>query len=234
MLRVPPPLFRFLDRVFGRDVKFSRDLECLVRPHLVGHTQQTILDVGCGEGRHTAFFSRDGNTVHGLDIGDHRVPQFSLFHFRVYDGTTFPYPDDLFDLAVSFDVLEHVEDDERMVREMWRVLKPGGRVLTGTPNRIRLGNVVRTGFGLSPIRYPLFLEHHPVLGESIHVREYAAPELAALFTAGGFDAVTVQPFWLGFRLAGLERLSVSRPGFLGRYAHYLLLSASKPSWARDL
>lgn len=228
MLRVPPPLFRFLDRVCGRDAKFSRDLERVVRQRLTVRTQQTILDVGCGEGRHTVFFSRDGNTVHGLDIGDHRLPQFSPFHFRLYDGTTFPYPDNMFDLVASFDVLEHVGDDERMVREMRRVLKPGGRILAGTPNRIRVGNVVRTGFGLWPIRYPLFLEHHAVLGEIIHVREYTALELTNLFTTEGFASVTVKPFWLGFRLSGLERLSVSHPGILGRYAHYLLLTASKP------
>lgn len=227
MLRVPPKLLRFLDRVCGRDAKFSRDLERFVRQHRPSSTHQTILDVGCGEGQHTVFFAGDGNTVHGLDIGDHRLPQFDLFHFSVYNGKTFPYPDGMFDLVVSFDVLEHVEDDGRMVREMRRVLKPGGRILAGTPNRNRIGNVVRSGFGLWPIRYPLFLENHRVLGEIIHVREYTTPELAGLFTAAGFNTVAVQPFWLGFRLAGLERLSLSHPRFLGRYAHYLLLSARK-------
>ncbi len=228
MLRIPPPLVRFLDRVCGRDTKFSRDLERVTRQYMGNHPHQTILDVGCGEGRHTAFFSGERNTVHGLDISDYRLPQFASFHFRLYDGMTFPYPDNMFDLVVSFDVLEHVEDDERMVREMRRVLKPGGRVLAGTPNRTRIGNVVRTGFGLSPIRYPLFLEIHPILGEIVHVREYTAPELTHLFTTRGFTAVTVQPFWLGIRLSGLERLSVSSPGMLGRYAHYIILTASKP------
>lgn len=208
MLRLPPPLLHLLDDVCGRDVKFSRGLERLVHPYLRGRTPQTILDVGCGDGRHTKFFAGNGNTVHGLDIRDHRPREAVPFHFRVYDGTRFPYEDGTFDLVASFDVIEHVEDDERMVREMRRVLKPGGRVLLGTPNRTRIGNLVRTGFGLSPIRYPLFLEHHRILGEILHVREYTAPELAALFTSGGFDAVAVQPFWLGFQLAGLERLSV--------------------------
>lgn len=231
MLYVPLPLFRFLDRVCGRDVKFSRDLERLVRPHLVGQTQQTILDVGCGDGRHTVFFLGRGNTVHGLDIGDHRSARSVPFHFRVYDGVTFPYADETFDLVVSFDVLEHVEDDGRMVREMWRVLKPGGRVFAGTPNRTRIGNIVRTGFGLFPLRYPLFLEVHQTLGEIIHVREYTAGELRELFRGGGFDAVAVQPFWLGFRLGGLERCSLSSPGVLRRYAHYLFLTARKPSGA---
>ena len=229
MLYVPPSLFRFLDRVFGRDTKFSRDLERVTRQHVGKRPHQTILDVGCGEGRHTVFFSGEGNAVHGLDVGDYRLPQFSSFHFRLYDGITFPYPDNTFDCVASFEVLEHVEDDTRMVQEMRRVLKPDGRIFLGTPNRMRIGNVTRNGFGLWPIRYPLFLEHHAVLGEIIHVREYTAPELANLFTTRGFEAVTVRPFWLGFRLSGLERLSVSSPGILGRYGHYLILTASKPS-----
>jgi SAM-dependent methyltransferase len=50
------------------------------------------------------------------------------------DMTCSGLPDEAFDLVVSVEVLEHVEDDERFVGEVWRVLKPGGMFLMTTPN----------------------------------------------------------------------------------------------------
>jgi SAM-dependent methyltransferase len=50
------------------------------------------------------------------------------------DMTKSDLPSDRFDLVVSVEVLEHVEDDESFVAEVWRVLKPGGKFLMTTPN----------------------------------------------------------------------------------------------------
>lgn len=213
--------------VFARDWKFSRDLRRLVREYTEGCEHQMVLDVGCGEGRHTVFFLGNGNTVHGLDVRDYRPLHRPPFIFALYDGTMFPYADQSFDLVASFDVLEHAEDDQAMVREMWRVLKSGGRVFAGTPNRMRLGNLLRTCFGLFPIQYPWHLDTHPTLGKIVHVREYTAPELAARFVAAGFQEVRVRPFWFGFRMGGIEWLSIPTLPFLTGYTHYLFLTAVK-------
>ena len=49
------------------------------------------------------------------------------------DGQFLPFPGNLFDTIVSIDVLEHVPDPEKLVSELYRVLKPGGRVILSTP-----------------------------------------------------------------------------------------------------
>ena len=46
-----------------------------------------------------------------------------------------PYPDNHFDTILSHEVLEHVQDDRKSIKEMVRVLKPGGRVIIFVPNR---------------------------------------------------------------------------------------------------
>jgi SAM-dependent methyltransferase len=51
------------------------------------------------------------------------------------DGVRLPFPDGSFDLAISFDVFEHIRDTDGHLREVRRVLVPGGRYLLQTPNK---------------------------------------------------------------------------------------------------
>ena len=50
-------------------------------------------------------------------------------------GEKLPFPDDYFDLVLSHEVLEHVQDDQQAINEILRVLKPGGRLILFVPNR---------------------------------------------------------------------------------------------------
>lgn len=94
-----------------------------------------VLDLGCGRGilldRLATSFRTDG---FGVDISRETLKGLrseSLHSLRVAcsEGENLPFPDCSFDLAVSFDVLEHVQTPERVLAEMLRVLKPGGVVL---------------------------------------------------------------------------------------------------------
>lgn len=56
--------------------------------------------------------------------------------FRVGVAEQLPYSDNFFDAVVSFHAIEHVQDVDRVVQEMFRVLKPGGRVYIETTNSL--------------------------------------------------------------------------------------------------
>jgi SAM-dependent methyltransferase len=94
-----------------------------------------ILDAGCGSGRNMIDLARYGS-VTGIELSDTSV---ALARDRqvgeVLAGSVLemPFADDSFDLAVSLDVIEHLQDDEAALRELRRVLAPGGTLLVTVP-----------------------------------------------------------------------------------------------------
>ena len=99
-----------------------------------------VLDVGCGDGRHIAEAARRGAFAVGLDydcgelakarsrIGRHRVD------LVVGDATRLPFRQGAFDAVVCTETLEHLPDDAGAMREIGRVLAPGGALLGAVPS----------------------------------------------------------------------------------------------------
>ncbi len=108
-----------------------------------------ILDIGCGEGRHTcAGYQQKGVTVVGADLcfdslkeARHRLQ----FHDRLgehgggawgllqTDITRLPFTDGRFDLVICSEVLEHIPEDSAAMHEIIRVVKPGGDLVVSVP-----------------------------------------------------------------------------------------------------
>src|SRR5271166_7130868 len=94
-----------------------------------------ILDAGCGSGRNMLELTRHG-TVTGIELSQTSVV---LARGRetgdVIAGSVLemPFADASFDLAVSLDVIEHLEDDLAALRELRRVVAPGGALLVTVP-----------------------------------------------------------------------------------------------------
>ncbi|WP_458011147.1 methyltransferase domain-containing protein [Candidatus Solincola sp.] len=99
-----------------------------------------VLDVGCGTGGNFPFLSRYGE-VEGCDYSEEAVRFCRLRGIApvreasIYD---LPYPDASFDLVTCLDVLEHLRLDLPALRELERVLKPGGHLLLTIPGRPEL------------------------------------------------------------------------------------------------
>ncbi len=84
----------------------------------------TILEIGGGNGHSALLLSERGYTVRSIDVAPwpyvHRHP------VEIYDGRTLPADDSSFDIVFSTNVLEHIVDLSLTMREVHRVLKPGG------------------------------------------------------------------------------------------------------------
>jgi SAM-dependent methyltransferase len=97
--------------------------------------QARILDAGCGSGRNMVDLAHHGE-VTGVELSDTSV---ELARERgageVLSGSVMdmPFDDASFDLSVSLDVIEHLEDDVGALRELRRVTKPGGALLVTVP-----------------------------------------------------------------------------------------------------
>lgn len=96
-----------------------------------------ILVDGCGLGAYAAHLLEDSPHVAALDIELERV-RVAREHTpdaHVAAAEHLPYPTNTFDVLLSHEVLEHVQDDRAALSEMARVLKPGGRAILFCPNR---------------------------------------------------------------------------------------------------
>ena len=102
-----------------------------------------LLVVGCGDGSEASAFSSHAEEVVGIDP---EVPESGDIRSTLPDNVTLargfaeqlPFPDDSFDFILYFHVIEHVQDAQRSLVEIARVLSPGGKVFVGTPNAWRL------------------------------------------------------------------------------------------------
>ena len=97
-----------------------------------------VLVAGCGVGMYARQIqSRYKSQVEGFDVERDRVAaaRRAIPGALVAAGEHIPYAADSFDVVLSHEVIEHVADDARSIREMLRVLKPGGRILLFCPNR---------------------------------------------------------------------------------------------------
>ena len=95
-----------------------------------------FLDIGCGRGEFLRGFIDCGVHGHGVDrsrTAERYCPEAEL---RIADleNEQLPYPDNYFDVIYSKSVIEHFYYPEKLVQEMFRVLKPGGLVITMCPD----------------------------------------------------------------------------------------------------
>jgi len=109
-----------------------------------------VLDVGCGNGYVLFQYARHGADVAGVDLTRTAIElsqkRFALGglpgEFHEIDGNRLPFPDNYFDIACSMGVLHHVTNPQPMVDEMFRVLKPGGRLIAMLYYRYSWKNLV--------------------------------------------------------------------------------------------
>ena len=157
--------------------------------HLVefvhGLSARRALDLGCGDGRLTGEL-RAGQVV-GADVSEvalerarGRLPAAELR--ALSPGEPLPHPDSDFDLVLCAETLEHVQDVQRLLSEVRRVLEPGGRFAVTTPAHSRLTglDVLVRGFER---RFDPF---------SPHLRFFTARSLARALDATGFDLVSLR------------------------------------------
>lgn len=104
-------------------------------------SKDVILDLACGTGFGSDILAQyTTGIVTGGDISNDAVKECTKnwnrpnLRFAVLDGTKLPYSNDYFDKLVSFETIEHTTQYGEMVKEFFRVLKPGGVAFISTPN----------------------------------------------------------------------------------------------------
>ena len=143
---------------------FVEDICCRVTDR-----RPRILDVGCGTGANLLMLSQYGD-AEGVDVSEDALSfcrERGLNNVKLGAAEALPYDDGTFDLVTALDVVEHLDDDLAGLREMRRVLRPGGRVLLFVPTFMFL-------WGLQD-------------DVSHHRRRYRMPELRRVLEQAGFE-----------------------------------------------
>ena len=125
-------------------------------------TNGNLLEIGCGVGRGMEVMINNCENYTGIDKNEELLKQLR----QTYPKATFieqnipplsTLADNTYDWIITFQVIEHIQNDDLFIKEIYRVLKPGGKVIITTPNR-----------KLSLTRNPW------------HIREYLPKELETL------------------------------------------------------
>ncbi|TSC88529.1 MAG: type 11 methyltransferase [Microgenomates group bacterium Gr01-1014_7] len=115
-----------------------------------------VLDLGCGDGYYSYLLSSFSPKITGIDNhvaaieSAKRQVRKKNVRFIIGDAEKLPFPENSFDKIVMSEIIEHVKDDIRVLKEARRVLKPGGILVLTTPNK-------NYPFLWDPINW--FLEH---------------------------------------------------------------------------
>lgn len=181
------------------------------------HPGDRVLDLGAGGGRHAFEAMKRGGVVTALDYSAADLKEVQAtsggmldageIEWTSYAGACnanaldLPFPDGAFDRVVTSEVLEHIWDDERAIREMVRVLRPGGRLAVTVPTRWP-----------ERVSWALNWRYHDTPGG--HVRIYRQHELeqqlerAGLYLRGSHHAHAFHsPYWWLKGVYGLDNVS---------------------------
>ncbi|WP_425090712.1 glycoside hydrolase family 99-like domain-containing protein [Tropicimonas sp. S265A] len=130
-----------------------------------------VLDIACGEGYGSEILSASAKSVMGVDISADAVAHAKYhyrapnLYFRQGSATDIPVPDASVDMVVSFETIEHLEEHDRMMQELRRVLRPGGLLMISSPNKLEYSD-------------------KPKYDNPFHVKELYTEEFVAL--VGGY------------------------------------------------
>ena len=152
---------------------------------------RTVVEVGCGEGYGTALLAGVAERVLGVDYdavtAAHAATTYAQPRFVLGNLAALPVASAVVDMLATLQVIEHVWDHPQFVRECHRALRPGGRLIVTTPNRLT------------------FSPGAPEPVNPFHTKEFTADELVDVLARCGFAIEAVLGLHAGPRLRELDR-----------------------------
>jgi SAM-dependent methyltransferase len=244
---------RYLDYVLAGEAQ--RRLAAQVTIHPV-NPAALYMDIGCHAGYNTARLAERIGTrrILGVDYNERMLAgarERGLAAVRCDVNRPLPFCTGSVDVITALDVIEHLVETNLFVRELYRVLRPGGYLLLDTPNLASWHNVLALLLGIQPFSGPnitTMLDADLAVVRAMHRRDHQRPEEGELADEDERELrrhIVVLAFRSALRLLRREGFVVERalgfgyipfPPFLARllcridpaHAHHMLIKARKP------
>jgi len=183
-----------------------------------------ILDCGCGTGQYVLALLALGADICGIECSEERIAESQQNHpemtTRLLVGNIerMDFSDDNFDVVLLNEVLEHIADQARALREIRRVLRPGGLCIVFSPNRLypfeTHGTTLKLGRRNLPFFIPL-IPYVPIkLGNLLfeyRARNYWPHELRQILRSHGFEIAHTGYVWQTFEnISGRQPLLITK------------------------
>jgi len=150
-----------------------------------------VLDIGCGNGQNVMKSAKYVKKIIGLDLdlkelekGKREAKRKKIKNLEFYQSSAeekLKFKNESFDKVLFFDVLEHLENQDLSLSEIWRVLKKGGFLFVSVPNKNTSWKKLQRSFGLNYFSDP------------DHKREYSKNEIKKLLGKRQFKITEVSP-----------------------------------------
>jgi ubiquinone/menaquinone biosynthesis C-methylase UbiE len=192
-----------------------------------------VVDCGCGAGEYMVALEQHGAEAWGLEYSRAKADLYRRHHPRrsrycVGDLAHIGFQDEMFDVALLNEVLEHVPDDFAALQEVHRILKTGGRLVVFSPNRrypFESHGVTLRGSSRRVPHYVPFVPYVPVgIGRRVldyWARNYWPRQLRQLVTRAGFAVEATDYVWQTF-----EGISSHQPAIVAALAPVLRRAAN--------
>lgn len=157
----------FLVKIGTKDPKFA--------------TPGRILDVGCGSGQFLFKMKKQGWKVSGVEVSENaaklgnELEQLDIYNGNIVDAK---FAADSFDYVRSNHSFEHITNPHEVLDEMYRVLKPGGKLMIGVPN-------------IESFNARVFKRYWWYLGAPVHTFNYSVATLSKMLQQHGFKVQNV-------------------------------------------
>ncbi|MEE8359830.1 MAG: methyltransferase domain-containing protein, partial [Candidatus Omnitrophota bacterium] len=183
-----------------------------VGQHLKGIRGERALDIGCGPGVMVDQLTEKGFQFYGVDISGNMIEEckkrfghMEAAHFSVGRAEALEFPNSFFDVVTCMGVVEYLADDAAAVKEISRVLKPGGHAVITLPNKLspyRLWHKVVCNRRLVDLAKRFMGRKDPTL---VH-REYTEEEYRDLLAGFGLEVEKIDYYNFNLFLFPLDKL----------------------------
>ena len=167
--------------MLNRPIETERHARRIMR-YLRPHDDERLLEVGCGRGWLTQRMQERIPATYGVDVNPRSIIHGVTANLHVMDAVALEFDDEQFDHAYSFHAIEHIVDAATAIRELHRVVRPGGRILLVYPAEPIRGLYAMPGAWLG--------FGNPLLARRLHVHRFTPKRIARLAAECGLVHVT--------------------------------------------
>lgn len=192
-----------------------------------GNKRIKVLDLGCGDGRFTAFLG-EFVTTDAIELSEEavKIAQQKHPYVNFFQGSALEYPFDkgAYDVVISQEVVEHIEDQAAYLKVCYEVLKPGGYLIMTTPNKKVFDHMAGGNWSQQPVEKILTPKQFRQL-VSHNFRILAYDSIILDFgTLGYFKFINHRWVIGGFNVLGLKWLRTFVWSKLGFGMHQCILA----------